>query len=117
MGTRFLPLHPTDTAYWTLVTCPAHTAGDLEISRERDELPLVVGEVARAADSAGSEAAGIGSNEVGRKVDAYTGATTGFHLTSRRKRHALHSVRQDYGEVVYVFNRGDEGSVLDLVGG
>jgi hypothetical protein len=31
MGTRFLPLHPTDTAYWTLVTCPVHTAGDLEI--------------------------------------------------------------------------------------
>jgi hypothetical protein len=37
--------------------------------------------------------------------------------TIRRKRHALHSVRQDYGEVVYVFNRGGEGSVLGLVGG
>jgi hypothetical protein len=68
-------------------------------------------------DSAGSEAAGRGSDEVGRKVDAYTGATPGSYLASRRKRHALHSVRQDYGEVVYVFNRGGEGSVLGLVGG
>jgi len=36
---------------------------------------------------------------------------------SRRKRHALHSVRQDYGKVVYVFNRGGDGSLLGLVGG
>ena len=96
---------------------PAPKDDRAALERERDELPLVVGEVARAADSAGSEAAGRGSDEVGRKVDAYTGATTGFHLTSRRKRHALHSVRQDYGEVVYVFNRGGEGNVLGLVGG
>ncbi len=26
MGTRFLQLHPTDTAYWALLTCPQHTA-------------------------------------------------------------------------------------------
>jgi hypothetical protein len=99
------------------VPVPAPKDDRAALEREQDELPLVVGEVARAADSAGSEAAGIGSDEVGRKVDAYMGATTGFYLTSRRKRHALHSVRQDYGEVVYVFNRGGEGSVLGLVGG
>jgi hypothetical protein len=38
MGTRFLPLHPTDTAHWTLLTCPAHTAGDLEIKRQATSL-------------------------------------------------------------------------------
>jgi hypothetical protein len=30
--------------------------------------------------------------------------------------HALHSVRQDYGEIVYVFNRAGDGSALGLVG-
>jgi hypothetical protein len=55
---------------------------------------------------------------LGDSLDAHTGATTtDFDSTSRRKRHALHSVRQDYREVVCVFHRGHEGSVLDLVGG
>jgi hypothetical protein len=40
MGTRFLPLHPTDTAYWVLLTCPQHTAGDLEIKREGNFLEV-----------------------------------------------------------------------------
>jgi signal transduction histidine kinase len=40
----------------------------------------------------------------------------GSDLTSRRTRHALHSVRQDHREVVYVFNRGaDERKVKQVV--
>src|SRR6266849_661710 len=39
-----------------------------------------------------------------------------FDLTNRRD-HALRSVRQAYGEAVYVFNRAGEGGVLGLVGG
>ena len=51
------------------------------------------------------------------RVDAHTGATTDVCLMSRRKRHALHSVRQDYGEVVYLLYRASEGCVLGMVGG
>lgn len=53
MGARFLPLHPIDTAYWTLVTCPAHTAGDLEIKREGNFLEVRCRECAREARARG----------------------------------------------------------------
>jgi len=49
MGTRFLPLHPIDTAYWTLVTFPAPTAGDLEIKREGSFFEVRCREYAREA--------------------------------------------------------------------
>ena len=53
MGTRFLPLHPTDTAYWALRTCPQHTAGDLEIKREGNFLEVRGREYAREARARG----------------------------------------------------------------
>jgi hypothetical protein len=53
MGTRFLPLHPTDTAYWALLTCPQHTAGDLEIKREGNFLEVRCRECAREARARG----------------------------------------------------------------
>ena len=51
MGTRFVPLHPTDTAYWTLVTC--HTAGDLEIKLEGNFLEVRCRECARETRARG----------------------------------------------------------------
>jgi hypothetical protein len=33
MATRYLPLHESDTAYWALLTCPSHRAGDVEVNQ------------------------------------------------------------------------------------
>ena len=33
---RCLPLHITDTDYWALLTCPVHTARDIEIRPSKE---------------------------------------------------------------------------------
>jgi hypothetical protein len=34
MRPRFLPLQESDAPHWTLVTCPRHGTGDIELRQE-----------------------------------------------------------------------------------
>jgi len=50
-GFRVLPLHPTDTPHWAMLTCPRHTAGDVEMKREGAFYSVRCRECARAAEA------------------------------------------------------------------
>ena len=55
MANRFLPLHETDTAYWALLTCPKHTAGDVAIKQYGGFTQLRCRECAKEAETAAEE--------------------------------------------------------------
>jgi hypothetical protein len=51
MANRYLPLHLTDTAYWALLTCAKHRAGDVEIQQQGAFIEVRSRECAREAEA------------------------------------------------------------------